>query len=67
MVDDWARCSHFSSQTHPWYWEKIHVGMVQHLMKEEYNQECIFSCGNLHEGFCSNKQKLGAPKLSYTI
>ncbi len=35
--------------------------------RKNINQECISSCGSLHEGFCSNKQRLGASKSSCTI
>ncbi len=30
-------------------------------------QKCISSCGNLHEGICSNKQRFRAPRPSCTI
>ncbi len=31
------------------------------------NKKCISFLNNLHEGFCSNKQKLGAPRPFYNI
>jgi hypothetical protein len=38
MVDVWAMCLHFYSQTHPLItgiWKEFHVDVAQHLMKEE--------------------------------
>jgi hypothetical protein len=43
-----------------WMWLNIWWG-------KNVNQECIFSCGSLHESFCSNEQRLGASRLSCTI
>jgi len=34
--------------------------------RKSTNKKCISSCGNFHESFCSNEQRLGAPKLFCT-
>jgi hypothetical protein len=34
--------------------------------KKNINQECVSSHGNLHESFCSNEQRFGAPSPFYT-
>jgi len=35
--------------------------------RKSINKKCISSCGNFHENFCSNEQRLHALRPSYTI
>jgi hypothetical protein len=66
MVQLYGRClgkvfTFFSSNTYlnSWYWERISWTWFNSWWRKNVNQECISSCGSLHEGFCSNKQRLG--------
>jgi hypothetical protein len=42
MVNTWARCLHFSFQTHPWILnigKESYVDMAQHLVREEHKSK----------------------------
>jgi hypothetical protein len=36
-------------------------------LEKNINKKCISFCGNFHESFCSNEQRLRAPRPSCTI